>query len=66
MSNPLTNRRLRYEEDDDPGSDDGHDYLGQRNELQRSKARGSVPERQDRYFLSVLQRINSKTGWVKS
>ena len=27
MSHHLKYRRLRYEEDDDPGSDDGHDYL---------------------------------------
>jgi hypothetical protein len=40
MSHHLKYRRLRYEENDreheafdDPGSDDGHDYLGQRNEL---------------------------------
>ena len=29
----LKYRRHDYEEDDDPGNDDGHDYLGQRNEL---------------------------------
>ena len=28
INNNLKYRRLRYEEDDDPGSDDGHDYLG--------------------------------------
>jgi hypothetical protein len=33
MSHHLKYRRLRYEEDDDSGNDDGHDYLGQRNEL---------------------------------
>ena len=33
MSHHLKNRRLRYEEDDDSGNDDGHDYLCQRNEL---------------------------------
>ena len=64
MSHHLKYRRLRYEENDreheafdDPGSDDGHDYLGplgyaawlvqERNELQRSKARSPLPERQD-------------------
>ena len=41
MSHHLKYRRLSYYEEkdreheafDDPGSDDGHDYLGQRNEL---------------------------------
>jgi hypothetical protein len=44
INNNLKYRRHDYEEDDDSGNDDGHDYLGQRNELLRSKERGTLPQ----------------------